>query len=103
MRPVLFSALIGLASLTAGCDNSCQQICDRMARYAEDCDFEISREDIQACKDAQAGASSRDDRAICREFNSSNVIREEWDCDDIRAYLNDPGSGAPDDGGDTDS
>ncbi len=103
MRPVHIALItaVGLG-LFSGCDNSCQQICDRMARYAEECDIPVDREDIKACKDAQAGAASRGDRAICREYNSGNVIREEWDCDDVRAYFNEPGSGAPDGGGDTD-
>jgi hypothetical protein len=92
MRPLLF-ALIALPGLLAACDNSCQQICDRMASYAEnDCGITVSKDDIQACKDEQAGSASRDDRAVCREFNSKKTIAEEWDCEELSAYWPDAGS-----------
>lgn len=100
MRAVLV-AILAAPLLLVGCDNSCQQVCDRMARVAEECDLPVSNDDIAACKDAQAGKASRDDRATCREYNSRNVIEEEWDCNDLRAYWNEQASGTPDgeDGG----
>lgn len=87
LAPIAFIGL-ALTALTAGCDNSCQQICDRMANYAEDCGIDVSREDVQACKDAQAGSASRDDRAVCRENNGRSDIRDEWDCEEVGAYFN---------------
>lgn len=85
MRAVIL-AVLALPALASGCDNSCQQVCDRMAKYAEECGLPVSRDDISACKDAQAGKESRDDRAFCREFNGQKIIEEEWDCNDLRAY-----------------
>ncbi len=82
---MLLATLIALT--TAACDNSCQQVCDRMARYASDCDLDVTSDDIKECKAAQAGAESRDDRAVCREYNGSSTIRDEWECDDVRAYF----------------
>lgn len=79
-------ALIAVPFLLVGCDNSCQQICDRMAAYAEDCGVTVSKEEISACKDRQAGDASSEDRSACREYNSRAAIEEEWTCDDVQAY-----------------
>ena len=95
---MLLAAFIVLPAIVAGCDNSCQQICDRMAAYAEsECGLTVTKEEISACKDEQAGAASRDDRAVCREFNGRKTIEEEWDCDEVSAYWPDAG-GAPEGG-----
>ncbi|MFK7930984.1 MAG: hypothetical protein AB8H79_22555 [Myxococcota bacterium] len=99
MRPVLV-AILALPALFAGCDNSCQQVCDRMAKYAEECSLPVTKDDIEACKDAQAGKASADDRAVCREFNSKRVIEQEWDCDDMRAYWTEQTANAEDGGTD---
>lgn len=95
VRNLVVVLAVGASTLLASCDNSCQQICDRMARYAEECDIEVSKEDIQACKDAQAGSNSSEDRAACRENNSGSDIRDEWECSELRAYFNEVSSDAP--------
>ena len=83
----LRAASFVMAAFIAGCDNSCQQICDRMAAYAEnECGLTVTKEDIELCKDEQAGAASRDDRAVCRQFNSKKTIQAEWDCEELSAY-----------------
>lgn len=93
----LLAVFIVLPAVIAGCDNSCQQICDRMAAYAEnECGLTVTKEDVDLCKDEQAGKASRDDRAICREFNGRQTIEEEWDCEELSAYW--PGDGSAPEG-----
>ena len=75
----------GFVTLTA-CRNSCQQICPRMAAYAEDCGFTVTSEEVGACMAAQAGAESKEDRQICREAGDRATLREEWTCDDLSDY-----------------
>lgn len=58
-----------------------------MAAYAEECGFEVGSDEIAACRRAQAGDSSREDRAICRESGDGATIREEWSCDDVESYF----------------
>jgi len=84
MMRLLFPLLV-IGALTA-CRNSCQQICPRMAAYAEDCGFEISQEEVSACVASQSGSASRDDRAICREAGDRGTLRDEWTCDDLADY-----------------
>jgi len=79
-------ALPVLLFLTGGCQNACQRICGRMASYARECGYEVSAAEVRACREAQAGKASRDDRAICRDFGSSGAIREEWSCEDLEDY-----------------
>ncbi|TNE84539.1 MAG: hypothetical protein EP330_29055 [Deltaproteobacteria bacterium] len=79
--------LVLTLALLGGCQNSCQQICSRMARFAEDCGHTVPQAQIQACIDAQAGAASADDRATCREFGSLSDIEAEWTCDDVAVYF----------------
>jgi hypothetical protein len=87
LRFSTLAAMVALAATwLAGCDNACQQVCDQMAAYAEDCGISVSDDEVEACKDAQAGSASRDDRSVCRDVNSRRVIEEEWTCDDLSAY-----------------
>ena len=79
----ILAPLVALAVLAGGCQNSCQRICHRMARFAEQCGEEVSREEVQACVDAQASA---EDRAVCRELGSRSDIEAEWTCDDVAVY-----------------
>jgi hypothetical protein len=93
--------LLLIPGLLTACDNACQNLCDRMARHAEEvCGIEISREEIQACKDEQAGRESRASRPVCRENNSISTIEEEWEDDELCAYWGVERDGDP--AGDTD-
>jgi hypothetical protein len=85
LSPVYAGILLGFGALS-GCDNSCQQVCDRMADYATDCGISISADEVEACKDKQAGSESREDRGTCRDVNSRREIEAEWTCDDLNAY-----------------
>ena len=42
-----------LLVLLGGCQNSCQQICGRMAKFAEGCGHTVPQEQVQACIEAQ--------------------------------------------------
>ena len=79
-------ALGMLLTLVGGCQNACQRICGRMASYARDCGYEVTSEEVRACRKAQAGQESREDRAVCRDFGDPQAIREEWTCEDLEDY-----------------
>jgi hypothetical protein len=57
-----------------------------MADYARDCGFEVSQEEVSACVAAQAGAASREDRAVCRDAGDRATLRAEWTCEDLSDY-----------------
>ena len=86
---VLFLAI---AATATGCHNACQQICNDMAKVAEDCGFEVTAADKAECYDAQAGDLSKNDRATCREFGGKETVAEEWDCDELAPYFDGGGS-----------
>jgi hypothetical protein len=88
MRPVLAFFLL-VPAMLVGCDNSCQQVCDVMARYAEDCGVTVSSDEVQDCKDRQAGAASRDDRGTCRTYNGRSAMEDQLDCEELSAYWTD--------------
>lgn len=85
MRLLLCLAVVASAALS-GCRNACQEICPRMADYARDCGFEVSQEEVSACVAAQAGAASREDRAVCRDAGDRATLRAEWTCEDLSDY-----------------
>jgi len=84
MRLALATTLLVLP-LFAACNNPCQKVCTRMARYAEDCGLRISDGDVADCK-ANLSEESSDVRSFCREFNSTSAIESEWTCDDVAFY-----------------
>ncbi len=73
-----------LMGVLAGCQNPCQQLCVRMADYAEECAFTVSDADLDACIEAQ---SPPEDPAVCRDFGNAAQIREEWTCEDLGIYF----------------
>lgn len=81
-----FLIVLALGPLLSACDNSCQRVCSRMARHAERCGFSVSSEEVEECKEIQAGEASREFRSVCREHNSRREIRSEWSCEDIAFY-----------------
>ena len=82
----LVPLLFALPLLGAGCNNSCQQICVSMKKFAKDCGIEIDSSEMSECISRQAGKASRDNRAACRDFGDLGSIEEEWTCDDIAEY-----------------
>lgn len=101
-RPVGWLWVAGLLPLLlSGCENSCQQICHRMAAYARDCGYEVSHADVAACVEAQAGQASANDRAVCRRLGGRADLRSQWTCDDVGAYFDAATTGAASGSSDT--
>ena len=88
-------AIAAIVGLTAGCRNSCQEVCVRMADYAEECGFTVPEAELDACIEAQASDLDAADKQACREFGTPELIRNEWTCDDLALYW-----GADEGGGD---
>jgi hypothetical protein len=78
-------AVASAALLAAGCRNACQQLCAEMADYAEECKLPIGDADLDACLDRQA-APSPEDRDTCAEFGDPEVLRTQWDCEELARY-----------------
>ncbi len=76
-----------LLLMAPGCQGPCQQICGRMASYAEECGHEVSSEEIETCRASLRGEASRADRPICRDHGSDRALREAWTCDDLEIYF----------------
>lgn len=70
--------------LAAGCHNPCQQLCVRMADYAEECGFTVPDSEVDACIEEQA---KPDDKQVCRDFGDAETIRDEWSCEELAAYF----------------
>lgn len=84
IRPSLMVVVLALA----GCHNACQDICFKMQRYAEsECGLVVDEGDLDACLDAQAGSNSRDQRAVCRDYNTERDIADEWGCEELQDYF----------------
>ncbi|MCO4745713.1 MAG: hypothetical protein KC912_13050 [Proteobacteria bacterium] len=86
MRPLLIAG-ITILTLLSGCQNSCQQVCSRMAKFAEDCGHTVPSDQVRACIEGQAGSASAEDRQTCRSFGSLSDIESEWTCDDVSVYF----------------
>lgn len=76
--------LLTSASLLGGCLSPCQQVCVRMADYAEECGFTVSDAELDTCIDEQADA---EDQGACRRAGAPAVIRAEWSCDDLEIFF----------------
>lgn len=86
MRALLPFGMSVLVLGLAGCQNSCQQVCGVMAAYARDCGYQVPEAQVTACRQAQAGKDSRDDRQICRDAGDRATVRDEWSCEDLAVY-----------------
>ena len=81
------TVLICGALLVSGCNNACQQVCVRMAAYADECGFKIPDAELDACVDGNSSTSlAAEDLQTCRDFGDAEMIRKQWDCDDLEAY-----------------
>lgn len=70
--------------LLAACNNPCQAVCVEMAQYADECGYTVSPDEVQACRDANAGAELDNERAQqCIEANDPQKLREWWTCDEL--------------------
>jgi hypothetical protein len=82
----LIPILLVVPLLGSGCNNSCQQICTTMKKYAKDCGLNVDASEVSECVSRQAGKASRNDRAACRAFGDIDSIQEEWTCEDVAEY-----------------
>ena len=89
MRSFFSLILAGTWSIVAiGCSNPCQSICHDMADYAEDCNFTVEDEELDACVDAFSNSELPDgQKDVCREHGDN--LREEWTYQDVVDYFGD--------------
>ena len=78
--------LVVVAGSASGCQNACQEVCGRMAKYAEDCGFTVPDEDIDACIDEQADAEGELLKS-CRQNGSAEDIRNNVTCEFLEDYF----------------
>ena len=83
---LVFWILLPTSRVVGGCHNSCQQICSKMRKYAEECGISVSQDELSACFERQAGSESKPDRPICREYGDLDTIKQEWSCEDVEDY-----------------
>ena len=68
--------------LLAACNNPCQSMCVEMANYAQECGYDVSSDELQACRDAIAEVT--DELAQeCITASDPDQLREWWTCDDL--------------------
>lgn len=94
----LFPILLALPLISAGCSNSCQQICVTMRKYAKDCGIDVDKSEVSECISRQAGKASKEFRDACREFGDVDSIEEEWSCVDVEEYWATPAPSGDADG-----
>lgn len=89
LAPLLFLA-------AAGCGNPCQQLCVEMARYAEECELEVDKNDILVCRDELGrGALTDAELQTCADWGDPDAIREWWTCEDLAAEYGQGSGGSP--------
>jgi hypothetical protein len=69
-----------------GCQNPCQQVCQRMADYATECGLAVSDGEVGACVDRMGQDLAPEDKQACRDFGDPDVIRTQWTCQDLAVY-----------------
>ncbi|HHO54435.1 MAG TPA: hypothetical protein ENK18_27085 [Deltaproteobacteria bacterium] len=85
--------IVWIVGLGAGCHNSCQALCLRMASYAEECGFVVSDAELDQCL-SDLSSPDRQTRQTCGDFGSPDTLRSEWTCEALGSYW---GDGATDD------
>ena len=79
-----------LVTATAGCSNSCEKLCVRLADYAEECGYSVLESELTECLDVQK-AAPEEDLGACQDFNDPVTIRREWSCEDMLVYWDNGG------------
>lgn len=82
-----FSMVFWLGSFL-GC-SPCQSLCDDMAKKAEECGYEVTKEMISECREQQ-GERTREEKQDCRAVQPK--LEEAWDCDELEIYFSTAGS-----------
>jgi hypothetical protein len=85
-------AALALAAALPGCQNECQQTCQDMAAYAEECGQEFPGEQLRQCRKDFARSAITDrgedlETALQACEDARPLLREEWTCDDIAEYF----------------
>ena len=80
----LFLVAAGLVA-SIGCANPCQQVCDRMATYADECGLSVPESEVDACVDLYK-SPAKEDTELCRDFGDLDTIRRQWSCEDLEDY-----------------
>ena len=95
--------VLGMALGISGCRNSCQQLCQEMADFAdEECAQEFPKEEVKACMNAFHNREITDeDKEVCDDITPT--LREEWTCDDISDYFDNSGGNGSSGGNDSGS
>jgi len=95
-HPVTIAVFLLGAASASGCNNACQALCGEMYDYALECDFDVSKDELKACRQSQSNANTpRTRRQQCRD-NYDN-LRVEWSCDDLGDYWDGQGGQQPQD------
>ena len=99
LRPALLLPLLLPAALLPGCRNACQQLCLEMRDFAMDeCGYEFSDAEVDTCIAEHKGSLlEKGEAGVCRDGRGQ--IDEEWDCDEVAAYFDEPGDTGPTDSG----
>jgi hypothetical protein len=84
MRRV-FGGVIVASVWLAGCENSCQNLCEQMAAFADECGAPVGAGELETCIDDFSDASGEQLDA-CADFGSPDVVRRQWTCDDLTLY-----------------
>ena len=92
-------AIVALALGLAGCRNSCQDLCQEMADFAEEeCGKEFPKDQVKECMETYHNREiDEGDEAVCEDILPT--LREEWTCEEIKPYFEGGGGG----GGGTDT
>lgn len=89
MRTLFFVALTFAGSI--GCTNPCQQVCSRMAAYADECGLSVPAAEVDSCVSLYS-SPAKEDVEFCRDFGDLDTIRRQWTCEDLEDYWG-PGTG----------
>ncbi len=84
----LIAALFLGSAFGSGCNNACQALCGEMYDYALECGYDVTKDELKACRQAQSNNQTpRSERALCRDHYDD--MRAEWSCDDLADYWDD--------------
>lgn len=74
-------ATVGLA----GCQNSCQALCDTFATYAAECGLDYTEGDVEQCRADLADASG-EQIGLCQDYGQPATVERQWSCEDVLLY-----------------
>lgn len=69
----------------AGCQNSCQALCDTLAERSAACGLDYSEADVDRCRADLADASG-EQVGLCLDFGQPATVERQWSCEDVLLY-----------------